>query len=354
VTPQWQGVYFDGQTAARHNVSVSFGAAGLELRKDDGSTVVWPYWSFRAAFEGKETRLETKTALPETVTVADPTFAGEFRQKFPALAAPSKEDSTLWKVAGIGLLSLAALAVALWLSLPYLGRAVASMVPRSWEEKLGQMVVKALAPEAKRCKDAAVQRTAESILRELERATPSPYQLRLYVVDDKMVNAFAAPGGHIVLYRGLIEKTKSPEEVAGVLAHEMQHVIQRHGTKAMMRGLGIRILLAALLGDAGMLGELTGTLGELHFLRQDEDSADREGMKSMQRARLDPYGMVDLLRTLEKEAAGMPEAIKYLSTHPQTKERIAEMERLAKLADYKPRPLLAGQAWPPPMNGCGR
>ncbi|MDX1981885.1 MAG: M48 family metallopeptidase [Bryobacteraceae bacterium] len=354
MVPHWQGAYFDGQTAARHEVQISFGAAGLELLREDGSTVVWPYWSFRASFEQGRTRLETKTAIAEILTIADPAFAAELRAKMPALAAPASNSHTLWKLAGAAAVALVVLSAVLWISLPYLGRAVASLVPRSWEDKLGELVIRSLAPESKRCKDPAIQKTMEQILRELERVTPSEYKLRLYVVDDRMVNAFAAPGGHIVLYRGLIEKSRSPEEVAGVLAHEMQHVLQRHGTKAMMRGLGIRILLAALIGDAGALAELTGTLGELHFLRQDEDSADREGMKSMQRARLDPFGMVDLLRTLEKEAADMPDAIKYLSTHPQTRDRIAGMERLAKQADYRPKALLPGLAWPPPMNACGR
>ncbi len=349
----WPGTYFDGRTAARHDVAVSFGADGLELRHAGGALTVWPYWSIRGTASQSRVDLETKGELPEKLTVAAPGFEPELRRQFPALLdSGTAATGVVLKVAGIGFGATAILGVALWIASPWIGQAVASLIPVSWEEKLGEAVVRALAPESKRCKDPAIAQKMERILDELKQTTGTGYRFRLYVVDDKIVNAFAAPGGFIVLNRGLIEKTRSPEEVAGVLAHEMQHVVQRHGTRAMLRGLGIRILLAAMIGDAGWLYDLTGTLGELHFLRQDEESADIEGMKSMQAARLDPMGMVELLKTLDKEAGDLPGAIRYLSSHPQTRDRIAAMEKLARQADYTPRRLMQGTAWPPPLDSC--
>lgn len=351
----WQASYFDGRTAARHSVSLSFGPQGLELHHADGSQTVWPYWSIRGAREQDRITLETKVELPEKLIVEDPTFELELRHKFPALLESGySSGGVVLRIAAIGVAITAALAFALWMASPLIGQWAAAIIPRSWEEKLGEAVVRALAPESRRCKDAELVRQMQQILDELKTARPTPYNLRLYIVDDAQVNAFAAPGGFLVLNRGLIDKTRSPEEVAGVLAHEMQHVVLRHGTSAMLRGVGIRILLAAMVGDAGWLYDLTGTLGELHFLRQDEEAADREGMRTLQAAKLDPAGMVDLLRTLDKESGDFPGAIQYLSTHPATKERILAMEKMAESANYPPRRLGTYGSWPPSTSACGK
>jgi Zn-dependent protease with chaperone function len=77
-------------------------------------------------------------------------------------------------------------------------------------------------------------------------APGSPYHVRLLVADSPVVNAFAAPGGRIVVFRGLLEKTGRPEELAGVLAHEMQHVVLRHPLEAILRQISLRALAAVL------------------------------------------------------------------------------------------------------------
>ena len=82
-------------------------------------------------------------------------------------------------------------------------------------------------------------RQLDAIVARLAAATPTPRTIRAFVVDRKQVNAFAAPGGHVVLFRGLIEQAGNPEEVAGVLAHEIQHVAQRHATRALEASTGL-------------------------------------------------------------------------------------------------------------------
>ena len=133
----------------------------------------------------------------------------------------------------------------------------------------------------------------------------TPYTFRLIVVDNDMVNAFATPGGYIVVFRGLLERTGSAEELAGVLAHEMQHVLRRHGTKTLFRQLSTRALIAVFSGDLESVGTMLETaeaLGGLRYRRQDETEADREGMRLIQRARVDPAGMIAFFATLEQAA----------------------------------------------------
>lgn len=350
---RWRAVHSNGRSVGRHEVELSLGSEGFELRHPDGTLTVWPYWSVRGTQQQGRILLETRSEPRETAEVADAAFAHELRAKFPALLEQGAGGrDTMLRAAAIGLGAIAAIGFLFWLASPLIGQWAAALVPRSVEEKLGEAVVTVMAPESKRCTDPEIERQMQQILDRLEEAAPSPYKLRLYVVDDKVVNAFAAPGGFIVLNRGLIEKTRTPEEIAGVLAHELQHVRLRHGTRALLRGLGIRIVLAALIGDASWLYDLTGALGELHFLRQDEDSADREGMRTIEAARLDPLGMVDLLKTLDQEAGDLPGSVKYLSTHPPTKDRITRMEEMARDARYTPRKLPVRGKWPPSLESC--
>ncbi len=163
------------------------------------------------------------------------------------------------------------------------------------------------------------------------------------------------PGGYIVVNRGLLEKTETPEELAGVLAHEVQHVVQRHATRALFREMSVRILLASLTGDANGLGQAlsaAGKLGGLRYQRGDEEAADRDGMKMLQAARIDPSGMISFFRRLAREGQRGPQAPAYLSTHPQTADRILQLERLAAQAHYTPVTLLPGYLWEEMKTVC--
>jgi predicted Zn-dependent protease len=346
---RWAALY-DGGMGPRP-AEVWFGAEGLVI---DG-VGVWAYPSIRLARarEPGAMRLEAVGPRPGFVTVADPAFRNEVARLFPALLAGSRggahSAARIALLVGGGILLVAALWV--W-ALPALVVAGASLVPVAVEEQLGESVAAALAPESRRCQDPGVLAAVDRIVRTLERTAPSPYRYRVFVLDDPVVNAFAAPGGFVVVHRGLLERTTSPEDLAGVLAHEMQHVIQRHSVRAMLRSLGIRVFAAWVLGDAGALASLGAELGEMAYMRGDETSADREGMRMLQRARIDPNGLVRLMGILQAESGGEIGAMRYFSTHPASAERAAAMRALAAEATYAPRALLPGVAWPPSLAAC--
>lgn len=152
----------------------------------------------------------------------------------------------------------------------------------------------------------------------------SPYQYRWLLADAPEVNAFAAPGGVIVVFSGLIRQAASPEELAGVLAHEVAHVELRHSLRAAVKGLGLRTVLSLLLGDGtgGALAGAAANLTELKFSRDAEREADREGLRRLQAARIDPQGMLGFFVRLEGAAGagGAPPA--WLSSHPPPGERL--------------------------------
>lgn len=155
----------------------------------------------------------------------------------------------------------------------------------------------------------------------------SPHRYRWFVADRPDLNAFAAPGGVVVVHAGLIRSADSAEEIAGVLAHEIAHAELRHSLKTMVKGMGLRALVAVALGDFSgtALAEAAKNLTELGFSRDAEREADRDGLRRLVAARIDPGGMVRFFEKLAREQSIAPPAL--LSTHPATEERIAELRR---------------------------
>jgi predicted Zn-dependent protease len=218
-------------------------------------------------------------------------------------------------------------------------------------------VVEQLAPPEARCDDPALTHRLDEILAALTAPLPrSPYTFRVVVADDPAFNALAAPGGHIVVFRGLLQKTRTPEELAGVLAHEAQHVLRRHTTRALIQHASVGLLLAALTGDAsGAMAfglESARTIGFLQYSRRHETEADEEGLRMVAAAGIDPAGMIAFFETLSEEAADLPGMLKYLSTHPSTAERIERLHALAANADRGPATPLPHDDWPALRDAC--
>lgn len=149
----------------------------------------------------------------------------------------------------------------------------------------------------------------------------SRYRYRWLVSSSQEVNAFALPGGIVVVNRGLIAATQSADELAAVLAHEAQHVEQRHALKGMLNSVGVAAVLLVVLGDASAItAMLAHQAGSMAFGRELESQADLDGVKRMQQAGIDGQGMVRMLGRLKNEAGGKgPE---WMSSHPDTQARM--------------------------------
>ncbi len=159
----------------------------------------------------------------------------------------------------------------------------------------------------------------------------SKYSYQWYVADDPAINAFAVPGGYVVVNTGLIRAADTAEEVAGVLAHEVQHVELRHTLKNLVHSLGLRAALAMALGDisGSALGDLAATLGELKFSRDLESEADKLGLAALRQADITPQGMVAFFSKLHEQEAGVtPPAL--LSTHPASDDRMQSLQEMIR------------------------
>jgi beta-barrel assembly-enhancing protease len=159
----------------------------------------------------------------------------------------------------------------------------------------------------------------------------SRYRYRWYVSDEREVNAYALPGGIVVVNAGMIEAATSAEELAGVLAHEVQHIEHRHTLQQMIHAAGWAAVLAVVLGDVSAITAIAlHQLGNLRNSRKLEAQADTEGMKALAGAGIPLDGMATLFRRLqaEQERRG-GEGVALLSSHPATEQRIAELQRLS-------------------------
>jgi beta-barrel assembly-enhancing protease len=225
----------------------------------------------------------------------------------------------------------------------------ARQIPPSWEETLGEAAYGQYRIQAEMIEDA---RTAE-LLRQLTDALtgamgPSPYTFRFHVARNPALNAFALPGGYIVMHSELILRAQTASELLGVLAHEMAHVTKQHGTRNLIASAGAAVTIQALLGDASGLLSAVATAAPFlltqKYSRGFEREADREGFELLQRAGVDATGMLSFFEKVkaeeEKAAAKVREELgdgalltgtpEFLSTHPAADSRIEAMRELVE------------------------
>ena len=170
-----------------------------------------------------------------------------------------------------------------------------------------------------------------------QRADPRGINYRFYVVNAPEVNAFAVPGGHIYVNRGLIERSETMSELAGVLGHEIGHVVERHGLEQMARmqntELGVNLAYILLGRQPGALEQVAVQGGASAFFathsRAAENEADAVAVDYMVSAGIDPNGIVTMFGRLIEEQQRSPSAVEqWFSTHPLTQDRIGNVQAL--------------------------
>jgi Zn-dependent protease with chaperone function len=360
---EWKGSYYDGHSLVPQHVTIAVDATGLRLQFADGTTTFWNYQELRQTqgrYSGEEVRLERGTGIGETLVIPSANILIAIHQQGGARARHFHHPGTRFKRTGWTL--LAALAsipmiygIFTW-GIPWLAKPITAAIPLSWEIQLGQFIQQEFTVGEQVCKDPKLIQAVESIMTTLTNPMDKlPYRFHVTVVDSPAINAMAAPGGYVIVFRGLLQDTGSPEELAGVLAHEIQHIVLRHTMHLIVRHVSMAFIIAALSGDAsGMISyalQAAQTLQTLSYSREAEGQADEEGFRLLQQAKINPEGMLSFFAKLGKAQPGET-IFPYFSTHPATQDRLAHLEDLMPRATrtYRTFPLQA--EWSEIKSSC--
>jgi predicted Zn-dependent protease len=353
----YRAYYFDGINPIKHEVNITITRDGLKIQKLKDGTYFW--WNLSETkqtndiYADREIKLEKGDNIPEILIIKDLSFieslkkiSPHFQTKFQTTASRSKWLKTILYLSIASIITIIVLYK--WL-LPSLTELIAQKIPVSWEVKLGKNYKEYFVSEFGTCEEKELSDKIEHIKDKLVKTiNKTDYNYNVTILNFEMVNAFALPGGEIIIFKGLIEKASRPEELAGVMAHEIQHIEQRHTTKILIKDKSFEILMSAISGDTGGVDyalKAAKTLGGLAYRRSEESSADTEGIKMLVNARIDPYGLIDFFKTMKKEYGNMPDIFKYISTHPDTEDRIEKLDSMIKGYSFKPQKLLPDVNW---------
>jgi len=263
-----------------------------------------PLEGLKVALGGANDRLLffTHPSWPEaTIHTADhailahPALAGQ-----KAMAAQVGTVRRKKRVALAVLLSvvfvLAGAILGLILSKDLLVKAAANSIPVDWEVKLGDKLFDQVSHSKRLLREPALNTQFAELTTPLVKGIPdSRFPLEFHLIEDPTLNAFAMPGGHVVVHSGLLLAAKSPEEVAGVLAHEIAHVTKRHGFRSVLSSAGLYLLLQFFIGDASSLlatiADNSAFLLDRKFSRDFEREADDAGWNYLVQADIEPGGI---------------------------------------------------------------
>jgi Zn-dependent protease with chaperone function len=353
------GFYFDGRTSARHPVTVDASADALRARAGDGSLLAeWRYDELEhLSAPERVLRLGRRgNPLLQRIEVRDLKLAAiidelsEPVDRTGRTQARARNKVIAWAFAATMSLILVAL-----FGLPLLVERVAPLVPWSVEHRMGLAVdaqVRSMLDTGDRrgrpfeCggNDASdAQAAFDKMVRVLETAAALPIPLKVTAVRRDEANAIALPGGSIYVFDGLIRRARTPDELAGVIAHEIGHVAGRDGTRSMLQTAGLSLLFGMLLGDftgGGVMVIAVRSLVESAYSRHVESAADLYGVALMARVGGDPRALGTML---ERIGGAVEPGSSIFLDHPLTQDRIAAIN--AASPKTPPRPLLDPAEW---------
>jgi Zn-dependent protease with chaperone function len=340
------GIYFDGQSSVRREVTVTLAMDVLEIASAEGEVLArWPYADLEALSSpdgllrvapqgGTLARLEVRN--PELAAAIDERAGGIDRTGGADRRARRKV--VLWSLAAVVSMLLVAV-----FGVPAIVKRLTPFVPYSVEQRLGATVdsqVRSALDEGKPGKPLQCGTVTESpgaralakLVAPLEAAAGLGMPLRVAILGRPEINAFALPGGYVYVFRGLIERAQMPDEVAGVIGHEIGHVAHRDGTRAILQAAGLSFLFGTLLGDFGggtAVVFATRMVLQSSYSREAETAADLYGADLMRRIGGEPRAVGSLLLRIAGKRGGIAN---FLLDHPEASQRAAALEKVPRPA----------------------
>lgn len=372
-SPDFLARYADGEVAEMRDVICHLEGAGptaLLTITDMASRKAVANWPLDAVFPAHGRRNELRFGASgrssgARVVVADRGEILRARDLLPGLTARQKRERfNQGKFIGLSTAALGAVVLGYLYGVPLLAGEIVNFVPPTMEKQLGDTVAaqmqKALSqnggfqvcdPDPNSVANLAINRFANAALK----GTGTPFAADVTVIRTSIPNAFALPGGKAFYFSGLLDHTQTADEFAGVLAHEMGHVVHRDGMQQLISTASTGLLIGFILGDMtglSVAGTLGTTLVDTRFSRDAERNADRFAVETATKLKFQPIGLANLLERVAADDK-FSEAMAFLSTHPLTIERRAALEALRPSDDTALQPAFTDSEWQAIKSMCG-
>ncbi|MGI9405359.1 MAG: M48 family metallopeptidase [Hyphomicrobiaceae bacterium] len=382
--PTFSGRFSDGQHAGSDSVTIELRPAGLAFRRADETisetvgeavtnTWFWHYNRLETARPIRRGDVDTLVHSPETPGASLFVADVEFVRRLAIEADQISHGSWLWRYTRPALVMLvvfAAIGGGIWALDLSPSRALANMMSDKMRSNIGERIFTSFVGTYPVCSTPDGDAALAKMTARLADADNDDAAYNTRVVNWSLENAFALPGRKIILTSGLIKKAKSAEEVAGVLAHEIGHVVKLHPETGVVRAMGLTVAAQFIFaGGSETLGSIGTLLVALRYNRKAEREADAVGLKILRKAKVSPAPLAGFFERVMKKnpfdvaaakksdkksveektteekgpaSRGFTKSLELLSTHPPTRERI---ENIRARATYTTRPVLDENEW---------
>jgi Zn-dependent protease with chaperone function len=324
-------IFYDGVAAKPRAVTLRFGPDALEIVEGAETAARWAYPDIKRLSAGAPRLRVRSLAAPELarLEVEDEAAAAELLRRSPQAEEGTTDRRTIVRIVGWSLAAAASLVATAIYLVPVAADQLAPLVPVALERRIGEAVDNQVRSifDGKVCageRGAAALAKLSAALASRARL-PVPTEVR--VLDSPIANAAALPGGRVYLFDGLLRRAEEPDEVAGILAHELGHVARRDGLRKLIQTGGSSFLLGLLFGDitgGGTLILLGRMLVDSSYSRAAEAAADRFAADLMTALGRSPKPMGVFLVRVTGTQKDMP--LPFLSGHPISEERLEALK----------------------------
>ncbi|MEZ5647411.1 MAG: M48 family metallopeptidase [Alphaproteobacteria bacterium] len=334
----YQGRYADGRTATLYEVTIRLSASDLFIEETTTATLlaIWPIRHLRKINDDPPGIFRLRCVDDEAarLTVFESHLFTQLAQAGATLIVRRSWPKRIAIVLSTILLILAFIGAGIW-GWPRLADIIAGLLPENHQQRLGAsakttmvtLLAKIYHTEPRFCTSEAGVAALNKMIAQIAVGFSTPMHFKADIADVRMVNAFALPGGEIVITSGLIKFAENPEEIAAVLSHEMAHAIHHHPIRGMVRAMGHNILITMLFGSniGSSLGEavLNGA-----YTRDMEAEADRDGLIALHEVGIKNLGLATFFKRLRDKEEGYTQYLSLLSTHPSFEDRITAAESI--------------------------
>jgi len=362
--------YFDGSSAAmlRVEISVDETLSGpcLTISLPEAATLYWPLDDIRMLPDqaARDTTILALAGDPVSRLVLSDT---ETRRIIAARCENLRKRPVIanrGRLFGWSLGAIASVALIIFVLVPLMADQLAVYLPPKGEQALGdatfEQIRAALSDSEfdplRICRNASGTAALDEMQARLTGQVDLPYPLKVHVLDNDLINAFALPGGRVVLFRGLLDAAETPDEVAGVFAHEIGHVVNRDPARGALRSAGSVGVLGLLFGDfAGgtVVLFLMNRLIDATYSQDAEALADTFAHETLSGAAIAPSALADMFERLRADGDDPSGIAAHFMAHPQLGDRIQAARDADSLLKAAIRPSLTSEGWRDLQAICG-